>query len=48
MSAKKPFLQQQSAWLLRKPPLPYHRGGGTIWLGGGGVWGSLLIYIYYI
>ena len=34
-----------SAWLLRKPPLPCHRGGrGTIWLGGGGVWGSLLIY----
>ena len=32
------------AWLLRKPPLPCHRGGGTIWLGG--VWGSLLIYIY--
>ena len=27
--------QQQSAWLLRKPPLPCHRGGGTIWLGGG-------------
>ena len=26
------------------PPLP--QGGGTIWLGGGGVWGSLLIYIY--
>ena len=25
------------------PPLP--QGGGTIWLGGG-VWGSLLIYIY--
>ena len=31
------FLQQQSAWLLRKPPLPCHRGeGGTIWLGGEG------------
>ena len=44
MSAKKPFLQQQSAWLLRKPPLPCHRGGGepSGW-GGGGVWGSLLI-----
>jgi hypothetical protein len=26
------------------PPLP--QGGGTIWLGEGGVWGSLLIYIY--
>ena len=36
------------AWLLRKPPLPCHRGGGTIWLGGGGVWGSLLIYTLYI
>ena len=36
--------QQQSAWLLRKPPSPA-TGGGTIWLGGG-VWGSLLIYIY--
>ena len=28
------------------PPLP--QGGGTIWLGEGGVWGSLLIYTYYI
>jgi hypothetical protein len=26
------------------PPLP--QGGGTFWRGGGGVWGSLLIYIY--
>jgi hypothetical protein len=45
LSAKKPFLQQQSAWLLRKPPLPCHRGGGPQlgggWGGGGGP-GSLL------
>ena len=47
MSAKKPFLQQQSAWLLRKPPLPCHRGGGTIWLGGGrGVGVPAHIYIF--
>ena len=33
------------AWLLRKPPLPCHRGGEPSgWVGG--VWGSLLIYIY--
>ena len=39
--------QQQSAWLLRKPPLPCHRGGGTIWLGGGvGVPAHIYIYIY--
>ena len=30
-----------------KTPLPCHRGG-PIWLRGGGVWGSLLIYIYII
>ena len=34
-SAKKPFLQQQSAWLLRKPPLPCHRGGEPSGWGGG-------------
>ena len=34
------------AWLLRKPPLPCHRGGGTIWLGGGGVGVPAHIYIY--
>ena len=28
------------------PPLP--QGGGTIWLGEGGVWGSLLTYTYII
>ena len=44
LSAKKPFLQQQSAWLLRKPPSPATGGGNH--LAGGGVWGSLLIYIY--
>ena len=35
-------------WLLRKPPLPCHRGeGGTIWLGGrGGVGVPAHIYIY--
>ena len=32
------------AWLLRKPPLPCHRGGNHL-AGWGGVWGSLLIYI---
>ena len=32
------------AWLLRKPPLPCHRGGEPS--GWGGVWGSLLIYTY--
>ena len=31
--------------LLRKPPLPCHRGGNH--LAGGGVWGSLLIYIHH-
>ena len=48
LSAKKPFLQQQSAWLLRKPPLPCHRGGGTIWLGGGcgGPCSYIHVYIY--
>ena len=28
------------------PPSPTTGGGGTIWLGGGGVWGSLLIYTH--
>ena len=39
------FLKQQSAWLLRKPPLPATGGRGepSGW-GGRGVWGSLLIY----
>ena len=47
MSAKKPFLQQQSAWLLRKPPLPCHRGGGNHLAGGGrGVGVPAHIYIY--
>ena len=41
------YILRISAWLLRKPPLPCHRGGGTIWLGEGGVWGSLLIYTLY-
>ena len=40
------------AWLLRKPPLPCHRGGGTIWLGGGGCGGPCsyihCIYIYIL
>ena len=40
------YILRISAWLLRKPPLPCHRGGGTIWLGEGGGVGSLLIYIY--
>jgi len=31
-----------------KTPLPYHRGGEPSGWGGGGVWGSLLIYIYTI
>ena len=41
------YILRISAWLLRKPPLPCHRGGGepSGW-GRGGVWGSLLIYIY--
>ena len=34
------------AWLLRKPPLPCHRGGEPS--GWGGVWGSLLIYTHII
>ena len=29
------YLQQQSAWLLRKPPLPCHRGGEPSGWGGG-------------
>ena len=41
------YILRISAWLLRKPPLPCHRGGGNhLAGGGGGVWGSLLIYIY--
>ena len=41
------------AWLLRKPPVPCHRGGGTIWLGGGGCGGPCsyiyeYVYIIYI
>ena len=40
------YILRISAWLLRKPPLPCHRGGVTIWLGEGGVWGSLLIYTH--
>ena len=41
------YILRISAWLLRKPPLPCHRGGGepSGW-GRGGVWGSLLIYTY--
>ena len=39
-----PPTPKQLAWLLRKPPLPCHRGGGTIWLGGG--WGGPCSYIY--
>ena len=46
MSAKKPFLQQQSAWLLRKPPLPCHRGGEPSGWGGRGVGVPAHIYIY--
>ena len=30
------YILRISAWLLRKPPLPCHRRGGTIWLGEGG------------
>ena len=43
LSAKKPFLQQQSAWLLRNPPLPCHGGGNH--LAGGGC-GGPCSYIY--
>ena len=40
------YILRISAWLLRKPPLPCHRGGGTIWLGeGGGVGVPAHIYI---
>ena len=42
------YILRISAWLLRKPPSPATAGGGTIWLGEGGVWGSLLIYTVYI
>ena len=38
------YILRISAWLLRKPPLPCHRGGEPS--GWGGVWGSLLIYTY--
>ena len=40
------YILRISAWLLRKPPLPCHRGGKPSGWGRGGVWGSLLIYIY--
>ena len=41
------YILRISAWLLRKPPLPCHRGGETIWLGeGGGVGVPAHIYIY--
>ena len=36
---------QQSAWLLRKPPLPCHRGGEPSGWGGGGVGVPAHIYI---
>ena len=40
------YILRISAWLLRKPPLPCHRRGGTIWLGeGGGVGVPAHIYI---
>ena len=42
------YILRISAWLLRKPPLPCHRGGEPSGWGRGGVWGSLLIYISYI
>ena len=41
------YILRISAWLLRKPPSPA-TGGGNHLAGGGGVWGSLLIYTYYI
>ena len=34
------------AWLLRKPPLPCHRGGGNHLAGGGGVGVPAHIYVY--
>ena len=42
------YILRISAWLLRKPPLPCHRGGEPSGWGRGGVWGFLLIYIYNI
>ena len=43
------YILRISAWLLRKPPLPCHRGGGNHLAGGGGGVGvpaHIYIYIY--
>ena len=45
------YILRISAWLLRKPPLPCHRGGGepSGWgRGGVGVPAHIYIYMYYV